>query len=420
MATSTLPSHRPHRIGLGQAVALYVGAVLGAGVLVLPGQAASLAGPASLVAWLFVGLLGLPLATTFAALATEHPGAGGVATYAARAFGPYAGGLAGWLYFVAVVLGHVIVPLTGGYYIAAALRQGTGFAFAAAGAILLTATVTNLVGLRLSGRLQLLLAGGVAVLLLVVTAAALPHLEPDAFVPFAPHGISGIGRAAVILFFAFAGWEAIVHLTGEFRDVRRDLMRATKITVGIVLLLYFGVALAVVSTGSYGSPGMDRTAVGTVLGGSLGFSAAASAGVLATVICLGTTNAFMASVSRLGCALADDGWMPAAMARRSTRGAVPVISVLVVAGLGAVGLVSSYVFGWGTEDLVGLPSALVIITYLLGTAAGVKLLRGRQRIFAALALLMTAVVTPFAAGAIVVPVIVAALALLYRRFRSAR
>lgn len=386
-------------------------------MLVLPGQAATLAGPASLLAWLFVGLLGLPLATTFAALATAYPGAGGVAAYATRAFGSYAGGIAGWLYFFAVALGHVIVPLTGGYYIAAALHRGTGVALLAAGAILLLATAANLVGLRLSGRLQLILAGGVAALLLVVTVAAIPYVSVGDLVPFAPHGLSGIGRAAVILFFAFAGWEAIVHLTGEFHDVRRDLRRATLITVGVVLGLYFGVALAVVSTGSFGSPDVDRTAVGTVLGESLGFSAAAAAGVLATVICLGTTNAFMASISRLGCALAEDGWMPQAMARRSVHGGVPVVSVLTVAILGAVGLALSFLFGWGTEDLVGLPSALVIITYLIGTAAGVKLLQGRQRAYAVLALLLTAVITPFAAGAIILPVIVAMLALLYRRHR---
>ena len=57
-------------IGVGQAVALYTCAVLGAGVLVLPGQAASLAGPASVLAWGFSCLLGIPLALTFAALAT--------------------------------------------------------------------------------------------------------------------------------------------------------------------------------------------------------------------------------------------------------------------------------------------------------------------------------------------------------------
>lgn len=75
-------------ITLPQAVALYVGAVVGAGVLILPGTAATLAGPASLLAWAFDCLLGIPLALTFAALAARRPDAGGVATFTAEAFGP--------------------------------------------------------------------------------------------------------------------------------------------------------------------------------------------------------------------------------------------------------------------------------------------------------------------------------------------
>ncbi|MGH3359530.1 MAG: APC family permease, partial [Nocardioidaceae bacterium] len=413
------PTVAGHRIGLGQAVALYTGAVLGAGVLVLPGQAASLAGPASLVAWLFLGLLGLPLAMTFAALATAYPDAGGVATYASKAFGARAGGVAGWFYFVAVVIGHVVVPLTGGYYVAVAFHQGPGFAFVAAAAILAIACAANLAGLRLSARLQLGVAAGVAVLLLVATVVAIPQIEPGSFTPFAPHGLSGIGQAAVVLFFAFAGWEAVAHLAGEFQDVRRDLGRATLITVGIVLVLYLGVAFAVVSTASYGTETMDRTSVGLVLGSGVGLSATTAAGVLAFVISLGTTNAFMASVSRLGYALGRDAWMPAAMSRQ-TRTGVPSVSVLVVAGTGAAGLLVSYLAGWGAEDLVGLPAALVLVTYLIGTAAAVRLLTGRSRACALLAFVLTAALAPFAAGYILLPVLVAAAALAYHQFGRRR
>src|SRR5919197_2523109 len=88
-------------ITLPQAVALYGGAVVGAGVLILPGVAASVAGPASLVAWGFDGLLGLPIAFTFAALASRFPDAGGVAAFASRAFGPAVGAIIGWVYFLA-------------------------------------------------------------------------------------------------------------------------------------------------------------------------------------------------------------------------------------------------------------------------------------------------------------------------------
>ncbi|WP_309031021.1 APC family permease, partial [Streptomyces alfalfae] len=400
-------------IGFGQAVALYVGAVLGAGVLVLPGQAASMAGPASLLSWLFMGLLGLPLAMTFAALATRYPDAGGVATYATRAFGRTAGGLAGWWYFVAGSIGQTIVPLTGGYYVATALHIDQSYAFLVAAVILALAIGANLAGLRLSGRVQLGLAGGVALLLLAAVLTALPHAEASEFTDFAPHGMTGVGQAAVALFFAFAGWEAVAHLSGEFRDVRRDLTRATVTTVVVVVVLYLGVSFAVVSTGTYGDPELDRIAVGRVLGAGLGFSATVTAAVLATLISLGTTNAFIASVSRLGYALGRDGWLPAPVGRVNARG-VPVAGVLIVGGIGAAGLLLGHLGDWGTEDIVGIPSSLVLVTYLIGTAAGTRLLKGRARVHAVTALTLTALVAPFASAYIFVPVIVAVVALIYR------
>jgi len=60
------PAKLRKTITLPQAVALYTGAVLGSGILITPGIAASTAGPASLLAWVFDGLLGIPLALTLA------------------------------------------------------------------------------------------------------------------------------------------------------------------------------------------------------------------------------------------------------------------------------------------------------------------------------------------------------------------
>jgi amino acid efflux transporter len=403
------------RIGLGSGVALYVSAILGAGVLVLPGQVASLAGPSSLVAWAFSCLLGVPLALTFAALATRMPGAGGVATFATRAFGPSAGGVVGWWYLTAGSVGQTIVPLTGGYYVSQALGSPQWSSFPIALGILALAVAANLAGLRVSSRVQVALALAVGAVLVTAAVSAAPDAGLQQLHPFAPHGLAGTGRAVVVLFFAFAGWEAVAHLSGEFRDVRRDLRRATLVTVVVVSVLYLAIACAVVLTGTYGSPQTDRLAIGLLLQHSLGVGASASAGVAALVISLGTTNAFVASVARLGYALGGDGWLPRPLAHISGRD-VPSHGVLLVGGIGAAGTAAAWVFGWGTEDLVVVPSTLVIVTYLVGTGAGVRLLEGRARVAAVLALALTLCVLPFAATHLLVPVLVAAASLGYRRF----
>jgi amino acid efflux transporter len=221
-----------------------------------------------------------------------------------------------------------------------------------------------------------------------------------------------------VLFYAFAGWEAVAHLVGEFRDPDRDVPRATAITVVVVTALYLGVAAAVVLTGTYGRREVDHVALGLVLQGVLGGAAAPVAAAVAVVVSLGTTNAFVAGVSRLGLSLARDGWLPSPVA--TVRGGVPVGGVLAVAGTATGTLVVSAGAGWGTETLVVVPATLVVAVYVAAAAAGLRLLRGWGRACAALTVLLTAVVVPSAAGHVVVPVAVAALALLSRRALSAR
>jgi len=82
-------------IGLPQVIALYIGAVLGSGVLIVPGLAEEIAGPASLLAWGLMTLLVLPLALTMGLLSAKFPNAGGVSHFVTLAFGPQAGSLVG-------------------------------------------------------------------------------------------------------------------------------------------------------------------------------------------------------------------------------------------------------------------------------------------------------------------------------------
>jgi amino acid efflux transporter len=399
-------------ITLPQAVALYAGAVLGAGVLILPGVAADEAGPASLLAWGFDGLVGVPIALTFAALAARFPDAGGVAAFAARAFGSVTGAVVGWFYFVAAAVAQSLVALTGAHYAADALGWRRPEMFALAGAMLFLALVANLYGLRISARLQLALSATVAVVLLIAALASVPHVETAALDPFLPGGWSSVGRAAVLLFFAFFGWEAITHLSSEFRDPERDVPLATIFAVVLVTVIYLGVAFAVVGTHTYGGAELDRVAVAHVLSRSLGVSAGVIAAVTATVITLGTTNAFVAATSRLGYALGRDEALPRVMARLSRR-AVPSISILVVGAIAEVGLLVAYLRSWGAETFLVVPNSLVIVVYVIGMGAGVRLLVGRPRLLAAVAAMLCAAILPFAGVSLLIPSLVAVGALTY-------
>jgi amino acid efflux transporter len=264
-----------------------------------------------------------------------------------------------------------------------------------------------------SARLQLVLAAAVASVLLAATLAALPEVDLDALTPFAPSGWSAVGRAAILLFFAFFGWEAITHLASEFRDPARDVPLATLFAVVLVSATYLGVAFAVVATGTYGQDALDRVAVAHLLAGSLGVSAKAVAAAAAVVITLGTANAFVAATSRLGYALGRDRSLPAAMGRLNERD-VPAVAILVVGAIAGGALALAYARGWGADAFLVVPNSLVIVVYVVGMAAGVRLLAGRDRLLAVVAALLCLALLPFAGVALVLPVAVATAAVAYR------
>jgi amino acid efflux transporter len=342
----------------------------------------------------------------------RFPDAGGVSVFTAQAFGPAAGAVIGWFYFLAASVAQALVTLTGAHYAADALGAGRIATYGFAGAMLIVAVGSNLGGLRISARLQLVLAAGVATILIVTAVAALPHENAARLRPFAPHGWTATGHTAVLLFFAFFGWEAITHLTPEFRSPS-DVWRATLLSVFLITVGYVGVAVAVVATGSYGHANLDRVAVTHVLTQSLGFSARVVTPIAACVITLGTANAFVAATSRLGYALGRDRAFPGLLARRRADG-TPDAAIIVVGIIAATALALGFVKGWGAETFLVVPNSLTIIVYLLGMLAGVRLLSGGRRFAAVLASALCAGLVPLVGVSLAIPACVGTAALGYR------
>jgi amino acid efflux transporter len=309
--------------------------------------------------------------------------------------------------------------LTGSHYAADALHLGRPPTFVLAAAMLGLAVAANLYGLRVSARLQLVLSAAVALVLLATTVAAIPHMSGGALRPFMPDGWHSVGRAAILLFFAFFGWEAITHLSSEFRDPARDVPRATVLAAGLVTAVYLGVAFAVVATGTYGTKELDRVAVAHVLGASLGVGAKWVTATAAVVITLGTANAFVAATSRLGYALGRDRSLPAPMARLSTRD-VPHVAIAIVGGIATGALLLAFVAGWGADAFLVVPNSLVVIVYVIAMAAGVRLLAGSARAVAAVATLLCLTILPFVGLSLAIPAGVAGAALLYNRWGRGR
>ncbi|MFE9439895.1 APC family permease [Streptomyces sp. NPDC006602] len=408
-------------LGWGEGTALYIGAVLGPGVLALPALAAAVAGPASIVSWTVLLLLSVPVAVTFAALGARHPDGGGVSTFVARAYGPRAATCVGWLFYAAVPVGVLAGAMAGGEYVAEAFGLSGSAGYACAAAILAVAVAANYVGLQVSGRMQLVLVGLLVLLLACAIVFAAPHTETAHFTPFMPDGWLSIGSAALVLFYAFSGWEAASHLSAEFAHPTRHLPRATAITLVIVGVLYLG--LSFVTVGVLG-PEARTSDVPLMLLLERGFGSSARGLTAAAAICLsmGAVNTFIAGAARLGAALGRDGALPVWLAKGGSAGQVPRRSLTVQAVLTAALTLVVALLNVPLDPLMRATSAFLAAVTVAGMAASLRLLPRRTPLWyaAAVAAVFTLVVMAFSGWLLVLPLTVAGCAALYWRSRSGR
>ncbi|GAB2471516.1 hypothetical protein GCM10027063_10020 [Promicromonospora xylanilytica] len=406
-------SRRDQGLGALTGAVMLLGAVLGPGALSLPALAADAAGPASLVAWALLLGASVPVAATFAALGGAHPDGGGVAHFATGAFGPRVASPVSWWFLAAVPLGVMAAALMGGHYIAAALGAGPDVALGVGLGLLATSFALNAVGLHATGRAQVLTAAVMVTLLVVTVTVSLGGVHAEAFTPFAPSGPASVATASTVLFFAFAGWEAATHLSAEFTDPGRGLRRATALALGLVIVLYLG--LAVVTIGVLGpAAGSTPAPLLVLLQRAFGPTGTALATVAALLLTFGAINAYLASGARLGAALGRDRSLPRWLVGGAIPGREPRRSLAFLAGcclLLAVPVLSGVIT---LDALVRATSALLAAVSLVGALAGTRLLRGRQRRTAVVASAFLGVLLVFCGPLLVVPAVVGGAALVVR------
>ena len=400
MANSTSPAET---LSTTKGAALYIGALLGPSLLLLPGLAAALAGPASILAW--VGLLGLSglLAIVFSALGTRISAAGGPVGYATAAFGPRAGRAVGWCFLGGVILGAPVVCLVGGRYVAVLLGGGRAISIGAAVVLLLLVLVLTMSGARAGGSVQLVLIGLLVALVIVAVLGSAPAEHLSNWTPFAPHGITSIGSAASTLMLSFVGWESIAPLTRKLRDPGRQLPRVIGIAFAVTALIYL--ALAVATIGVLGPQAGGDTPLSALLHVAIGNAGPAIAAVCAVVVTLATTNAYLAGAAELAAALRG----------RAGRGHGLQL------GIGVVGLLmlGSAALGWtDTAALVTIPTTLFLLVYLGCTAAAARILSGGARVAAVISCVAVGGVLLFAGWTLLAGAAIIAIALTRRSVRE--
>ncbi|EDX20380.1 amino acid permease [Streptomyces sp. Mg1] len=231
------------RLGVGDAVVIGLGSMIGAGIFAALAPAASAAGSGLLVALGLAGLVAYCNATSSARLAARYPASGGTYVYGRERLGDFWGYLAGWGFIVGKTASCAAMALTVGAY------AWPGQAHAVAVAAVVALTVVNYLGVQKSAFLtRLMVAVVLAVLAAVVTVSLTsPSSEAARLVVGSDLAWSGVLQAAGLLFFAFAGYARIATLGEEVRDPQRTIPRAIPLALGITLVVYALVAVAVLT-----------------------------------------------------------------------------------------------------------------------------------------------------------------------------
>ena len=356
-----------------QASALYIAAVLGTGILVLPGLAADAAGPASIVAVAVVLALSIPLAGTFAALAARFPDAGGVATFVRLALGPTAARMAGYWFFFGVQFGAPVVATLGAEYLVAALGADRAVVPFAALAFLIVPLTISFFGLRVSGSVQLVLTGLLVVVVVGVVAITAPAVQPANFQPFLPHGWSGVALAISLFVWAFAGWEAVTHIAGEFRSPRRTIPIATAVAIVVVGAAYLSLQVVTVGVSTTSTRGGRVPLIDLVSVTAPGVGPVVVA-VIAAVVAVGVLNAYVPAFGKLAASLGRDGHLPRWFAKGAEPGCVPRrgLALVTVIELSYFALLTWR--GYDLTPFILIHTASMVAVYALGMVAAVRLL----------------------------------------------
>jgi basic amino acid/polyamine antiporter, APA family len=359
------------RIGVGDAVVVGLGSMLGAGVFVVFAPAAAAAGgPGLLVALAIAGFVAFCNATSSARLAACYPESGGTYVYGRERLGDFAGFLAGWGFVAGKTASCAAMAFAIGAYLWPA--HSRPIAIAAVVAV----TAVNLHGIEKTARAtRWLVTVTIVVLVLVaVVGLAAGPVRPAHLAEPAGTGLGGALTAAGLLFFAFAGYARIATLGEEVRDPERTIPRAVPLALGLVLSMYL--LLAVVTVGVLGPARLAGSPAPLA-----DVVAAAGLPELAWLIRLGALVAvsgvllaLVAGVGRTVLAMARRRDLPSALAAVHPRRRVPhraevavAVAVIVLVSLGDL------------RTAIGFSSCTVLVYYAITNAAALTLGRDPHR-----------------------------------------
>lgn len=302
-------------VSFWSAVAMGIGAMVGAGIFALLGAAGAVAGSAVWLSFTIAGAIALLSGYSLGRLGARYPASGGMVEYLVQAYGVgrFSGSMSVMMYIGALV-SVSLVARTFGTYAVALMPTGTPQIMVPvmAAVIILAFAAINLGGPRAMARAENIVVFVKMAVLAVFAVAGLIYVDPAQLAPASYPPVSAIFFSVAITFFAYEGFRVITNAAEDMDDPARSLPRAILTSIAIVMLVYIALAIAVfgnlppdkvVEAQDYALAEAARPVFGTT-----GFTIVAIAALFSTASAI---NAALYAVTNVTYEMARNGELPA-------------------------------------------------------------------------------------------------------------
>ncbi len=383
--------HLSREMSLIDVTLIGVGAMIGAGIFVLTGIAAGVAGPALIIAFALNGVVALLTAMSYAELGSCYHDAGGGYLWVKEGLPKWNGFLAGWMSWFAHAVACSLYALGFGAYFEHVLAElgvhVPQWGFLAPKQVLAVAIAVlfayvNVRGASETGKIGNMVTMAKIAILAVFVAFGLNILlhRQDlsaAFTPFMPHGWGGVAKAMGLTFIAFQGFEVIAQCSEEIKRPKQNIPRAVFLSLAIVVPIYLLVAVVALGTvrpagttpwdylASHKEIALVEVAKSFFVGGGVMLLVG---GLISTTSAL---NATIYSSSRVAFAMGRDRNFPGVFAKVHARRFTPHVAIIVSFLLVVFMSVSFHI-----EDVAAAADIMFLLLFL---QVNVTLIRMRRK-----------------------------------------
>ena len=327
-------------IGFWSAVSMGIGAMVGAGIFALLGEASAISGSAVYISFVIGGVIALFSGYSLGKLGARYPSSGGIIEYLAQAYGTgfLTGSMGVMMYFAAVVSLSLIAKAFGNYAItflpADAAQKPWRHVFSTG--IVVFFVLINLKGARDVAVWERITVGLKFLVLVGLSIAGIAVLDPGLLDPGHYPPVDDILFSLAITFFAYEGFRVITNAAEDMPDPARTLPRAMVTAILLVMLLYVAIAFAV-----FGNLPVEKVIAARDFAlaeaalpifGQTGFTVVAITALVATASAI---NANLYAVTNVTYQLAKDGELPSVFGKpiAHSREGLVVSGVLIIVSL---------------------------------------------------------------------------------------